>query len=93
MLERDIERVLTRAVKDRGGMSFKFVSPARAGVPDRIVIAPGGRVSFVELKTIGGALSKKQSWQIERMLKLGADVHVLYGMTDVLEFINIMFPA
>jgi len=93
MLEKDIERTLTRIVKERGGMCFKFVSPARAGVPDRIVLAPGGRVIFVELKAAGGKVSKVQSLQIERMSKLGADVRVLRGLGETILFLNEVFPT
>lgn len=36
MLERDIERRVTEIAKKHGWLSFKFVSPAQRGVPDRI---------------------------------------------------------
>jgi len=93
MLEKEIERTLTRIVKERGGMCFKFVSPARAGVPDRIVLAPGGKVIFVELKAAGGKVSKVQAAQIERMRKLGADVRVLYGLSKTITFLSEVFPT
>ena len=50
MLEREIERKAGERVKAAGGLWLKWVSPGMAGVPDRILIAPGGRVVFVELK-------------------------------------------
>lgn len=36
MLEKHIEKAHVEAVKARGGMSLKFVSPQRRSVPDRI---------------------------------------------------------
>ncbi len=53
MRERDVEQYLRERVKDLGGRAYKFVSPANSGVPDRIVMLPGGRIVFVELKAPG----------------------------------------
>lgn len=52
--ERDIEKYLVKEVRKNHGKAFKFVSPASAGVPDRIIILPGGVTCFVELKRPGG---------------------------------------
>ena len=51
--ERDIEQRLVKAVKAKGGLAPKFVSPGFDGVPDRIVLLPRGRIAFVELKAKG----------------------------------------
>ena len=53
MNERDIEARFRKAVKDAGGLALKFISPGYAGVPDRIVLMPGGMMCFVELKAPG----------------------------------------
>lgn len=88
LLEREIESYLNENVKKRGGRSYKFMSPGNSGVPDRIVVFPGGRVVFVELKTETGRLSALQVAQIRRLERLGADVRVLYGLDDVKEFLD-----
>lgn len=88
MLEKDIERKLGEQVKKRGGLYFKFVSPMNPGVPDRIVILPGGKVIFVELKTEIGRLSNVQKWQIERMQEVGADVRKIYGWDEAKQFLE-----
>ncbi len=50
MNEKNIEQKLVEAVKRAGGLAPKFVSPGWSGVPDRIVLLPGGSMAFVELK-------------------------------------------
>lgn len=88
MLEKEVEKFLVREVKKLGGISFKFISPGNAGVPDRIVILPSGKVLFVELKTDKGKLTKLQEVQIKKISDLGADARVLRGIEEVKEFIN-----
>lgn len=88
MLEKEVEKYLVREIKKLGGVSFKFISPGNAGVPDRIVMLPNGRVVFVELKTDKGKLTKLQEVQIKKISNLGADARVLRGIEGVRMFIN-----
>lgn len=53
MRESQIEKYLCRCVQAAGGYCWKWTSPGRRGVPDRIVLMPGGVVAFVELKATG----------------------------------------
>ena len=53
MRENEIERYLKKRVETEGGKCWKWVSPGRRGVPDRMVLLPGGRLLFVELKAPG----------------------------------------
>ena len=53
MREKDIERKLIKEVKKAGGICPKWVSPGFDGIPDRIVLFPGGKVGFVEVKALG----------------------------------------
>ena len=89
MTEAAIERKLVQGVKALGGRAYKFVSPGNTGVPDRMVILPGGRVVFVELKTERGRLSRVQEFQIGIMERLGCEVKVLYGQEGVTWFLDI----
>lgn len=50
VLEKDIEQKLIRMVKRYGGRCPKWVSPGFSGVPDRLVLLPGGLIIFVETK-------------------------------------------
>lgn len=69
MRESVVERKLTTEAKKRGGLAVKFVSPGLNGVPDRLVLFPGGRLAFVELKAPG---QKPRPLQIRRMNQLTA---------------------
>lgn len=69
MLEKYIERRLVLAVKKMGGLCLKFVSPGMDGVPDRIVLLPGKKIAFVELKAPG---KKPRPLQVKRMEQLSA---------------------
>ena len=80
MKESEIEKVLVREVKRIGGAAYKWVSPGNNGVPDRIVIFPGRRPVFVELKTCKGRMTVLQEAQIEKLEKLGQEVAVVYGI-------------
>ena len=59
--EANLERSFCNRLRKAGCLVYKFVSPGNDGVPDRIVITPGGRVIFVELKTERGKLSDRNS--------------------------------
>ena len=88
MKESKIEAALVRGVRELGGRAYKFVSPGCTGVPDRIVILPGGRVEFIELKTKDGRMSMIQNLRQEEMRSLGASVRTLYDMVDVVFYLS-----
>ena len=83
MREREIERKLVAAVKERGGICPKFVSPGFDGMPDRVVLLPHGKFGFVEVKRPG---EKPRPLQIARhrlLRKLGFLVFVLDGEEQI----------
>jgi hypothetical protein len=86
--ERDIENYLRDQVKKAGGIAYKFESPGNAGVPDRLVVFPGGRVSFVELKAPGRKPTALQMKQQNKIDKLGCDVLVIDSKEGVNTFIQ-----
>jgi hypothetical protein len=85
--ERDIENYLRDQVKKAGGIAYKFESPGNAGVPDRMVLLPGGRVIFIELKAPGKKPTALQLNQQRKITKLGCDVRVIDSMGGVNEFL------
>jgi len=53
MIEKELELMLVREVKRRGGRAFKFISPGINGVPDRLVKAPGKKMRPNQIKRKG----------------------------------------
>ena len=88
MKESSIERRFVNGIKKRGGLALKFTSPGHAGVPDRLVLLPRGRIVFVELKTETGRLTPLQIDTHNRMRNLGAEVRTLYGKQYVDGFLE-----
>ena len=88
MLEKEIEKKLVSEIKKRGGRAYKFVSPGNDGVPDRLVILPGGKVIFAELKTDTGKLSSRQQVQIDTLKALGCGVVVIKGEEGLNTFLR-----
>ena len=67
MKEKQIEQKLVKAVRALGGLCPKLVSPGMDGMPDRMVLLPGGRMAFAELKAPG---RKPRPLQLRRMAQL-----------------------
>ena len=77
MREKSVERKLVRAVRDSGGLALKFVSPGMAGVPDRLILFPGGRAAFCEVKAPGEKPRPLQVHRMEQLRALGFRVYVV----------------
>ena len=92
MLEKETEKKMVEMVCKRGGLCYKFVSPANPGVPDRIIITPIGKVIFVELKTEIGRLANIQKWQVSEMQKRGVDVRIVKGWDAAKALIEEVLP-
>lgn len=88
MREKIIESYLREEVKAIGGKAFKFVSPGNVGVPDRIVLFPGGKIAFAELKAPGKKPTAIQEVQQNRIRALGFEVEVIDSKQGVDEFLN-----
>ncbi|MBM7631115.1 VRR-NUC domain-containing protein [Geomicrobium sediminis] len=93
MRERDIENYLRDRIKKVGGIAYKFESPGNVGVPDRLILLPGGEVHFIELKAPGRKPTKNQTHQHKRFERLGSIVHVIDSKQGVDEWIDKMVGA
>lgn len=77
MREKTIEQKLIKAVKSAGGIAPKMVSPGFDGVPDRLVLLPGGRIAFIELKAPGKTLRPLQVRRKRQLEALGFSVYCI----------------
>jgi len=86
MLESVVEAAHMKSVKDQGGISYKFVSPARRSVPDRLDLRPipeavrelvAKYVRFTECKRPGELPTPSQHREHERLRALGFTVDIV----------------
>ena len=88
MKEKDLERKLVKSVKAMGGICPKFTSPGFDGVPDRLVLLPGGKLAFVEVKRPGQKPRPLQQARHEMLKRLGFNVFVLDEPGQIGEILN-----
>ena len=81
--EREIERKLVEAVRKTGGLALKFVSPGWSGAPDRIVLLPGGKAGFVEVKAPGKKPRPLQARRKKQLEQMDFKVFVLDGTEQI----------
>ena len=86
--EKQIEHALTLMVKARGGIAPKFVSPSFAGMPDRLVLLPGGVFAFAELKAPGMKPRALQLARHQLLKNLGFKVYVFDGIEQIEEVLS-----
>lgn len=77
MLEKQIEERVGTYAKEQGFLVYKFTSPQRAAVPDRLYITPRGKVFFVEFKREGMKPTPAQQREHERLREQGVMVFVI----------------
>jgi hypothetical protein len=88
MKEKIVENHFVWAVERIGGKTYKFTSPGRKGVADRIACLPDGSTWFVELKTKGGRLSALQKMFMSDMTLLNQRYACLWTTEQIDEFIK-----
>lgn len=88
MREKTIEKKLADAVKARGGLVPKFTSLGFDGMPDRIVLMPGGRMAFVEVKAPGKTPRPLQEARHRLLRQLGFRVYVLGDESQIGGILN-----
>ena len=77
MKEKQIEQTLVKAVLQRKGICPKWISPGLDGVPDRIILLPGRRMAFAELKAPGKKPRPLQAARIRQLNALGFRVYII----------------
>lgn len=87
MKEITVEEHLIDGVRARRGLCIKFL-PSVAGVPDRIVFLPTGRIYLAELKAPDGRLRPDQKIMHKRLAERGVPVAVLSSKEEVDEWLD-----
>jgi hypothetical protein len=77
MLEKEIEKKVCDYAKEQGLLVYKFTSPSRMGVPDRLFITREGVVFFIEFKRAGQKPTPMQTREHERLVAQKVDVFVI----------------
>lgn len=77
MLEKQIERKVCDYAKEQGLLVYKFTSPSRMGVPDRLFITREGMVFFIEFKRGGEKATPAQVREHERLREQKVNVFVI----------------
>ena len=90
MLERFIEQKLVARIRREGGLCPKFVSPGSDGWPDRLVLMPGGKFAFVELKAPQGKLRPIQVQRHAQLRDLGFLVYVINDPAQIPEALELL---
>jgi len=90
--EKVLERYLCAEVKKLGGWAIKLLSGLVTGLPDRLILLPGGVVAFVEVKTTGKKASAIQLVRLKQLMALGFRVEVLDSKEGINNFINSFKP-
>jgi hypothetical protein len=88
MKESTLEKRLKVAVKESKGLCLKMPSQWYRGIPDRLILLPGGRVYFVELKTLINETSTHQKYYQLKLTKLGFNTYIIKGRNQLERFIE-----
>lgn len=81
MLEKDIEKKVCDYAREKGFLAYKFTSPQRAAVPDRLFIR-NGMVFFIEFKRGGQKPTPAQHREHMRLTEQGMRVYVIDNVDD-----------
>ena len=83
-LEKELEAKVVREIKELGGLCLKWTSPGSSGVPDRIIILPGGTIAFAELKRPKGyRIEPLQRYWAEKLTGMGFKHYFIRTKSDV----------
>jgi hypothetical protein len=77
VLEKEIEARVCEYARSKGVLVYKFTSPARAAVPDRLFIGPDGRMWFCEFKAAGKKPTPAQEREHTRLREQKVNVFVI----------------
>jgi len=88
--EKQVEAYLRQEIQKIGGEAYKFVSPGRRFVPDRICVCPRGVLVFVEVKGNGLEPTPPQMRELQRLQAKGHEACWVNSKERVDELINVI---
>lgn len=89
--EKLLEKKLSKEVTKAGGLSFKFWAMSHSGLPDRIILIPGGKIFFIEVKSTGEKPTKIQVFVHNKLRKMGFVVLIIDSSEQIKKFIQDAF--
>jgi hypothetical protein len=90
MLEKQIEARVCEYARTKSVLAYKFTSPARAAVPDRLFISPNGRMWFCEFKREGQKATVAQEREHTKLRQQKVNVFVIDNVTEGKMMIDLM---
>lgn len=86
MRENTVEKALNRRCKEEKWLCLKMT--AASGIPDRLLVLPGGRVVWVEVKRPGGKPRLLQEGYHKKLRGMGHPVFVVDSVDGVNELME-----
>lgn len=81
--ESEVESYLRRKAESYGGKCIKILPDYSRGIPDRLMMLPGGITIWVETKRpVGGRLSSYQLVRHRELRALGQQVEVVWSKAE-----------
>lgn len=92
MTEADIQRKMIEKVEKLGCLVIKIIRANKSGIPDLLILVPGGKAVFVEVKKPGGKPSKLQEYYIAKLRLLGFAAFWSNSVDDVVATVVKFLP-
>ena len=89
-LEKVIEKKVCDYAKSKGMLAYKFTSPNRAAVPDRLFITDKGVVFFIEFKRLGKKPTPAQEREMALLKEQKTEVYVVDNIEAGCLIIDVM---
>ncbi len=86
-MEKTLERYFKNKIELNNGLCIKLTG--FVGIPDRLVLLPGGRVFFVEFKQKGKKPHPVQKFVHNQLIRLGFIVYVIDSKAVIEEVFRI----
>lgn len=90
MAEARLEKKLRDGVKLAKGLAIKFFCSSFTGLPDRIVLMPGARIWFIEMKSPGKIPNRRQVYVHRLLRNFGFTVLIIDTNEKVIEFLKMI---